>query len=191
MTLPDRLIIGPRWVLPLLEAALLVPLTIHRPRRHHDDPAWIRALSVGLIALVNAANVMTLVLLVYYLINGGRTEGRELVISSVQIWMTNVLIFGLWYWELDRGGPGARTRDTPTPPDFLFPQNVNPEAAGTVNWRPGFVDYLYVSCTNATAFSPTDTMPLTAMAKALMAIQALASLLTVAVVAARAVNILS
>jgi hypothetical protein len=117
-------------------------------------------------------------------------NGRELIVASVGIWLTNVIVFGLWYWELDRGGPYARHREDHPEPDFLFPQMCTP-GAGRPDWAPGFTDYLYVSLTNATAFSPTDTMPLTPMAKLLMGGQAIASLLTVAVVASRAVNILS
>jgi uncharacterized membrane protein len=105
------------------------------------------------------------------------------------IWLTNVIIFGLWYWELDRGGPGARCAPVHREPDFLFPQMVNPGTAPK-GWTPNFLDYLYVSFTNASAFSPTDTMPLTEMSKILMLVQSLASLLIVALVAARAVNIL-
>jgi hypothetical protein len=101
-----------------------------------------------------------------------------------------VIVFGLWYWELDRGGPSARHDPHHREPDFLFPQMATPGSARP-DWAPGFLDYLYVSFTNATAFSPTDTMPLTPLAKSLMAVQSAASLLTVALVAARAVNILS
>jgi hypothetical protein len=107
----------------------------------------------------------------------------------MQIWFTNVLAFGLWYWEFDRGGPGSRSHVHHREPDFLFPQMANPDAAPK-DWCPSFIDYMYVTFTNATAFSPTDTMPLTQWAKLLMAVQSLASLLTVALVAARAVNIL-
>jgi hypothetical protein len=103
--------------------------------------------------------------------------------------VTNVLIFALWYWELDRGGPVLRALDRGKRPDFLFPQMADDRWAPP-GWMPGFVDYLYVSLTNATAFSPTDTMPLTAMAKMLMGVQAVASLVTVGLVVARAVNIL-
>ena len=113
----------------------------------------------------------------------------ELIFAAMQIWMTNVIVFGLWYWELDRGGPSARCRTSHREPDFLFPQMSTP-AAAPPDWAPMFVDYLYVAFTNATAFSPTDTLPLTTWAKVLMAVQALASLLTVALVAGRAVNIL-
>ncbi len=193
VTLPARLVVGPRWVLPALEATLLVPLILPPRRRHHTDPPWIRGTSIGLIALVNAANVVTLALLASFLVSGGHQDpdlGRELILSALEIWLTNVLIFGLWYWEIDCGGPTGRTRDDLPPPDFLFPQTTQPDFA-PAGWRPNFLDYLYVSFTNATAFSPTDTMPLTTGAKALMAVQSFASLLTVGLVAARAVNILS
>ena len=190
LTLPDQLVFGPKWLLPSLEVALLVPLTIASPRRHHDEGSSVRRASLTLIGLVNAANVASLALLVEHLLAGGKAGGTQLILSALQIWFTNVLIFGLWYWELDRGGPGARTHPQPRAPDFLFPQNANPRLA-PAGWRPSFLDYLYISLTNATAFSPTDTMPLTAMAKSLMGLQSLASLITVALVAARAVNILS
>jgi len=110
-------------------------------------------------------------------------------VSSIQIWLTNVIVFGLWYWEVDRGGPRVRCRPDHEEPDFLFPQMVTPDAARP-RWTPTFLDYLYVSFTNATAFSPTDTMPLTLTAKAVMAVQEVAALATIGLVFARAVNIL-
>jgi len=191
VTLPDALIVGPRWILPVLEMLLLVPLTITKPRRRHSDPPPVRVTSIVLIALVNIANIGSLVLLAHDVISGRQIVGRQLVLSSIEIWLTNVLIFGLWYWELDRRGPGARTLPKRFAPDFLFPQMANPEACEVANWRPNFVDYLYTSLTNATAFSPTDTMPLSPRVKALMGVQCIASLITVVLVAARAVNILS
>ncbi|GAC1570627.1 MAG: hypothetical protein NVS3B18_03010 [Candidatus Dormibacteria bacterium] len=190
LILPDRLVVGPKWVVPALEVALLLPLTITTPHRHRAETRFGRLTSLLLVALINAANVGSLVLLVHFLLAGGKTDGRELILSSIEIYLTNVLIFGLWYWELDQGGPGARLLPHPAKPDFLFPQQNAPQAADQ-GWKPGFVDYLYVSFTNATAFSPTDTMPLRQRAKLLMGIQAAASLITVALVAARAVNILS
>ncbi len=147
-----------------------------------------------LIALVNAANVISLILLVHDLLqgkaNGKAIVGPQLLFSSLLIWLTNVLVFALWYWELDRGGPDERSHPDHRQPDFLFPQMATPQCTHAT-WSPSFMDYLYVSFTNATAFSPTDTMPLAPWAKALMLVQALASLLTIALVAARAVNILS
>jgi hypothetical protein len=140
---------------------------------------------------VNIANVASLVLLVKGLLTGTATGGATvLIFAAMQIWLTNVIVFGLWYWELDRGGPSDRCSEYHREPDFLFPQMTTPASAPR-SWSPWFIDYLYVAFTNATAFSPTDTMPLTPWSKFLMTIQALTSLLTVVLVAARAVNVLS
>jgi hypothetical protein len=107
------------------------------------------------------------------------------------LWVTNVLLFGLWYWQLDRGGPVARALSEEESPDFLFQQMTDDGAKfAQRDWKPTLIDYLYISFTNATAFSPTDTMPLTATAKLLMATQALASLVTIGLVIARAVGVL-
>ncbi len=189
ITLPERFTIGPAWLLPMLEFALLVPLTVAVPMRHARETAAHRTTSVSLVALVSAANVASLILLVNSLLNGVQRAGAELFFAAMQIWLTNVIVFGLWYWELDRGGPSARCRANHREPDFLFPQMSTPAAAPT-NWGPRFLDYLYLAFTNATAFSPTDTLPLTAWAKVLMAIQSVTSLITVALVAGKAVNVL-
>jgi hypothetical protein len=191
-TLPDRVIPGPRYVVPALEGLLLVVLFAISPRRHHSSLAHVRGVAIALVALVTAANIATLVLLSRELLHGQAAAGKELVIAAIQIWLTNVIAFGFWYWEIDRGGPVARLRPLREhgQPDFLFPQMSTPEWAPQ-RWRPLFIDYLYTSFTNATAFSPTDTMPLSPLAKILMAVQSGASLITVALVAARAVNILT
>jgi len=141
-----------------------------------------------LIAVITVANMVALGDLIRALLEHSSTGGRALVFASVPIWLTNVIVFGLWYWELDRGGPAARLRPDHRQPDFLFPQMTSPGSAP--GWTPDFLDYLYTSFTNATAFSPTDTMPLTSWAKLLMMVQSLASLLLVAIVISRAVNIL-
>ena len=143
-----------------------------------------------LIGIVSAANTVSLVLLCHYLLQGGHSNGRALIGSGIVLWVTNVLLFALWFWELDRGGPLVRATQSQTTPDFLFVQMTEPDHAPP-DWAPGLTDYLYTSFTNATAFSPTDTMPLTAWSKLLMMVQSLASLLTVALVISRAVNILS
>lgn len=189
VTLPDKLTYVSRWLLPGLEAALLLPLLITAPDRDDQETRWQRLFALAVIAIINLANLVSLVLLVHELLGGKKTGGHELIFFSMQIWLTNVIVFALWYWELDRGGPGKRCSMKHREPDFLFPQMVTPAAAAD-NWYPSFIDYTYVSFTNATAFSPTDTMPLTEWAKILMMIQSLASLITVALVAARAVNIL-
>ncbi len=190
LALPDTLVLGPNWVLPILEGAILVPLTVARPHRHAGESGRSRIAAIVLIALANLGNVASLGLLVNLLLSGSHITGRTLILAAIEIYLTNVIVFGLWYWELDGGGPAARLAGRSSFPDFLFPQMNAPDKAPP-GWRPAFLDYIYVSLTNATAFSPTDTMPLTRMAKALMAMQCVASLLTVALVAGRAVNVLT
>ncbi|HEY7928105.1 MAG: hypothetical protein ACHQ06_03585 [Candidatus Dormibacteria bacterium] len=191
VTLPASLVLGPRWILPALEGAILVPLTVARPHRHAGEAGPSRIAAIVLIAIANVGNVASLVLLIHdLLVHGGAITGRTLVFAAIQIYLTNVIIFGLWYWELDAGGPARRLAGDARFPDFLYPQMNAPNHAPS-GWRPHFIDYLYVSLTNATAFSPTDTMPLTHLAKILMGLQSVASLLTVALVAGRAVNILN
>jgi len=189
LTLPEKLTIGPGWLIPVLEGALLVPLTVSAPYRHREEARLIRFASLLLIGLTNLANVTSLGLLVHVVLSGGVVSGRSLIFSGIQIWLTLIAVFALWYWELDRGGPTIRGQTDERTPDFLFPQMATPELRQP-DWMPDFVDYLYVSFTNATAFSPTDTMPLTSRAKLLMLVEALASITTVVMVAGRAVNIL-
>jgi uncharacterized membrane protein len=188
--LPDQLTIGPRWLLPAVEALLVVGLLIASPRPKVRHSSLRRRVAVSLIGVVSAVNLYSLGQLVHYLLRGGNTKGHALILAGAVLWGTNVILFGLWYWELDRGGPTRRVLVPDAQPDFLFPQMTQPRIAPS-GWIPGLIDYLYVSFTNATAFSPTDTMPLTAMAKVLMSVQALASLITVGLVVARAVNILN
>ena len=190
LVLPNLLIPYPRWIVPTLEGTVLLVLSFVVPHRTTVDHPARRILAIVLIGIISAANTLSLGLLIHELINGRAQEGRELIFSSIAIWLTNVIVFALWYWELDRGGPFERHKAAHREPDFLFPQMATP-GSGRPGWAPSFMDYMYVSLTNATAFSPTDTMPLTLWAKSLMAAQSLASLLTVAVVAARAVNILT
>jgi uncharacterized membrane protein len=191
IVLPNTVIqgLGPRWLIPALEGVLLVALLITNPHRVDREESNLRLLSLAMIAVITIANVVALGELIRALLDSTHTGGRTLVFASVPIWITNVIAFGLWYWELDRGGVTARMLDNHRRPDFLFPQMTLPGSAP--GWTPSFVDYLYTSFTNATAFSPTDTMPLTAGAKLLMMVQSMASLLTVALVISRAVNILN
>jgi uncharacterized membrane protein len=176
--LPERYTMGPTWLIPALEATLLIGLNLTAPRRRPEEALVFRAAAIALTALVTATNFVALGLLIDSLLHGSKAEGTQLVFAAIQIWLTNVAVFALWFWELDRGGPGQRRRNASRD---LAPRD----------WTPNFVDYLYVSFTNAMAFSPTDTLPLTKWAKLLMLAQSLASLLTVAFVAGRAVNILS
>ena len=188
--LPGKFTLGPPWFVPLLEMLLVIPLSLAAPRRRPHEPRWEQIVGTTLIAIANIANVASLYLLVHQLIfNGKDITGKELLYSSVAIWLTNVVVFALWYWEIDRGGPDDRMRADHGQPDFLFPQMVTP-ACSHAAWTPSYLDYLYLAFTNATAFSPTDTMPLTPAAKMLMLVQSLASLATIAIVASRAINIL-
>jgi uncharacterized membrane protein len=189
LLLPERVTPGPRFVLPILEAALLVGLVFASPRRLEGVHRRRRRLAVALIALVGAANATDLALLAHQLLHHGSPNGHQLILAGAMIWVTNVLIFSLWYWEFDRGGPGLRAAGRDGPPDFLFPQMTD-DSIHPVGWRPQFIDYLYLSLTNSTAFSPTDTMPLTPAAKALMGGQSLVSLVTLGLIVSRAVNIL-
>ena len=176
-------------MLPSLELILLIPLAISNPMKINRESRNLRGLSLLLIGLANLANGTNLALLCYHLVAGGNTSGRALLYAAAAIWVTNVMVFALWFWELDRGGPYARCSDFRRNPDFLFPQMSAPETTEK-KWVPTFIDYLYVAFTNALAFSPTDAMPLTPMAKFLMLIQSMVSVVTVVLVGARAVNIL-
>jgi uncharacterized membrane protein len=190
LLLPERLTVGPTWLLPGLEGALLVGLTMATPRELEREHTRRRALALSLIAFVSAANVFSLQQLTHFLLHTHKpTNGRELIISGMLIWLTNFLIFALWYWELDRGGPGKRAAGHDQAPDFLFPQMTD-DRIEPRDWRPTFIDYLYVSLTNATAFSPTDTMPLSPIAKSVMGVQSVVSLVTLGLIVSRAVNIL-
>ncbi|HTT90036.1 MAG TPA: hypothetical protein VMF65_10830 [Acidimicrobiales bacterium] len=187
--LPDHLVIHPAWLLPALEGALLVGLVAANPTRISRTSTSLRIASVTLIALISLANAWSTAELVNGLING--TEGEDagvLLARGASIYITNIIVFSLWYWEWDRGGPVARAKASRPYLDFLFPQMTQAHLVSP-DWEPAYVDYLYLSFTNATAFSPTDVMPLSRWAKMLMLVQAAIALVTVAMVIARAVNI--
>ncbi|MGO9320754.1 MAG: hypothetical protein ACLQBY_08150 [Solirubrobacteraceae bacterium] len=189
LALPARLTAGPSWLVPALEGALLVGLSLATPRQLEHEHTGRRRAALSLTAFVSAANVFSLVELTHFLLHHEVSNGRQLIVSGVLIWLTNFLIFALWYWEMDRGGPGRRASGRDGPPDFLFPQ-MNDDRIEPSDWRPRFIDYLYVSLTNAAAFSPTDTMPLTPVAKSVMGAQSIVSLITIGLIVSRAVNIL-
>ncbi len=187
--LSERLTVGPSWLIPALEGVLLIGLSLATPRQLEHEHTGRRRTAIALTALVSAANVFSLVELTHYLLYKEPANGHELIVSGMLIWLTNFLIFALWYWEIVRGGPGRRASGHDGPPDFLFPQ-MSDDRIEPRYWRPQFIDYLYVSLTNATAFSPTDTMPLTPVAKSIMGVQSIVSLVTIGLVVSRAVNIL-
>jgi len=186
--LPNRLVVGPKWILPVLIILPLIPLSAER-HRHANESRHVRRLTLTLIALVTAANVVSMGLLVHHLLHTQVVQGRSLIYSAVAVWMTNVIVFGLWFWEIDRGGPARRAGGTTVFPDLQFPQMENPTLAPP-EWRPAFTDYLYTSFANGTSFAPADAMPLTRRLKTLFLGESIVSLITIAVVAARAVNIL-
>jgi uncharacterized membrane protein len=188
LLLPERLTAGPRWLVPGFEAALLIGLVIVTPNQIEDEHPRRRRIALGMTAFVSVANIYSLGALIHYLLHHNVSQGRALIGAGVLIWLTNFLIFALWYWEIDRGGPGRRSAGHDGPPDFLFPQMAD-DRIEPLQWRPKFIDYLYVSLTNAMAFSPTDTMPLTSMAKIVMGIQSLVSLVTIGLIVSRAINI--
>jgi hypothetical protein len=188
LALPRALTIGPGWPLPVVESAVLLALVL--AVRGGREAARRRGITIGLVFVAAVANLTSLGLLIHYLIAGGEARGADLLDGAVIVWMTNLLLFAVLYWELDRGGPRRPARSpSPVAPDLLFPQMTDDRWAAP-GWSPGFGDYLYVSLTNQTAFSPTDTMPLTLRVKALMGLQGVAALITTGIVVARAVNLL-
>jgi uncharacterized membrane protein len=189
LLLPERLTAGPSWLVPSLEGALLIGLAMATPKQLEHEHPRRRRVAIGLTAFVSAANIYSLGALAHYLLHHKVNDGRGLIFAGVLIWLTSFLIFALWYWEMDRGGPGKRASGNDGAPDFLFPQ-MSDDRIEPLEWRPKFIDYLYVSLTNNTAFSPTDTMPLTPMAKSVMGVQAVVSLMTIGLIVSRAVNIL-
>lgn len=189
VALPDRMMPGPRYLLPVLELALLAAVVALNPLRLNRESRVLRAAGLTLTALVSLANAWSAVLLVLNLVNGGLADAPALLGAGAAIWLTNVLAFALWYWELDRGGPAARAHGHRRHPDFLFPQMQTPALADP-EWEPRFADYLYLSFTNTTAFSPTDVLPLSRWAKMTMMVQSAVALAVVVLVVARAVNVL-
>lgn len=188
-TLPASLNVSNVKLVCGLEAAILVAVNILNPSRISSHETWPRRLNLALLILMSVANLVSIGNLIHELLISGVTDAKELLLTGGAIWLTNVVVFALWYWEFDRGGPGARAEARYHVPDFMFPQMSDPDLAEP-HWAASFFDYLYMSFTNSSAFSPTDVLPLRRWAKALMLTQSLTSLVVVALVIARAVNIL-
>jgi hypothetical protein len=188
--LPEALRAGPRLLLPLLEGVLLVALIVGDPGKIDRRSSALRALSIGLAFVLVVGALWATVSLIDELINGGATtnSASNLLEAGAVVWLLNIVAFALVYWELDGGGAAARAFQAPAHPDFAFPQQLSPELA-PAGWRPRFADYLYLAFTNATAFSPTDAMPLAPWAKLTMTVQSLISIAILGLVIARAVNI--
>jgi hypothetical protein len=199
--LPDDLLFAPRFVVPALELLLFIPLVAVNPRRMLRENRALRRISIALLLVIAAANAAALILVVNELVSGQATHGKQLLLAAGQVWLTNIIVFALAFWELDRGGPVRRTqadgRDLPAA-DFRFPQDEDHDAIQEVavrssaksGWTPGFIDYLYVSVTNSSAFSPTDTMPLSPRVKLLMAAESLSAIVLSVLVISRGVSLL-
>ena len=189
--MPDDLRLGPNWLLPVIVAVLLVALIAGDPGRIDRRSAPLRMLSIGLVSVLVLGALWATALLTSHLINGGKeTNSADALLEAGSIvWASNIIAFALLYWELDSGGAAARAHNAPAQAvGFAFPQQMSPELA-PAHWRPRFIDYLYLGFTNATAFSPTDAMPLAPWAKITMAVQALISLVILGLVISRAVNV--
>ena len=188
LALPARFMLGGRWVLPAVEVVIIGVLIAANPGRMERRTPMLRRLSLGLIALASLGNAWSVVQLVRDIVTGADIGSAGVLLGSgAGIWLINVLTFSVWYWELDRGGALERAAGSDPYPDFLFPQMTSPDLTAR-EWRPQFADYLYLAFTNATAFSPTDTLPLSRWAKLTMMLQSAVSLVTAALVIARAVN---
>ncbi len=190
--LPANIRLGPQWVLPSIEGLLLVAVITAEPRSVTRRARELRVLSIGLVSVLVFGAMWATVVLIDHLIHGGpetNSAGALLEAGSI-VWVSNSIAFALLYWELDGGGAAQRAYRPPVHPDLAFPQQLNPRI-GPPGWRPRFIDYLYLSFTNSTAFSPTDVMPLVPWAKVTMAVQAVISLGILGLVIARAVNIFS
>ena len=192
LLLPDRYSLTPKWIGPVLLTVLLVANTIADPGRIDRQSRATRAIGIGLVAVLVVGATTQAVVLIVELVGGNKAlnSADELLSSGALVWLNTIIAFTFLYWEIDGGGPAARAHRGAKYPDFAFVQHMNPDLAPP-DWRPLFLDYLYLGLTNATAFSPTDVMPLRHWAKLTMGAQALISLIIFGLVIARAVNILN
>jgi uncharacterized membrane protein len=193
VAVPGRLVlVNPPWILPAVQGALLIILIAANPHRINRQSTVMRSLSLVLAAVLSLANGWSVARLAIDITTGNKGQTpAQLLITGAVIWLTNVIVFGLWYWEFDRGGPVARALNLKNRfPDFQFVQMVSPPEMVPPDWEPFFIDYLYLAFTNAAAFSPTDVLPMSRWAKAAMTIQSIISIVTVALLVSRAVNIL-
>jgi uncharacterized membrane protein len=190
LAVPESEILGPRWLVPALEIALLAALIAADPTQLHRRSKWLRPLAITLIVALTVLAIVADVELIVDLIEGNEVtnSATSLLASGALIWLGTALVFGLLYWELDSGGPLARYQRRREFPDFAFTQQINPDLAPP-GWRPRYVDYLALGFTTSTAFSPTDVMPMAPWAKLTMALQSLISLTVIGLVIARAVNV--
>jgi hypothetical protein len=182
--LSENLTIGPSWLVPLIAFILLFPLSLAVFRGHHK---WTRIIAFSITGLVTLGLVSSVIFLVLNLFSH-TVSASILFRNAIILWVTNVLVFSMWYWEIDQGGPAVRHVNKLEPVDFLFPQLIS-DAKLWSDWKPGYLDYLFLAYNTNTAFSPTDTMVMSRRAKLLMMTQGSISLVIVAILAARAINI--
>ncbi|MFD9303344.1 hypothetical protein ACFWCB_11925 [Streptomyces sp. NPDC060048] len=192
LLLPDDLRLAPRWVFPAIEGLLLLALIAGDPGRIDRRSNVMRTISITLVGALSLSAVWSTARLVDDIVHGGKEtdSAASLLQTGGTVWACTVLAFSLLYFELDSGGSAARAHHMPPSPALAFPLQLNP-GLSSADWRPRFIDYLYLGLTNATAFSPTDVMPLAPWAKIAMSVQALLSLLILGLVVARAVNVLA
>lgn len=198
---PSPLVPWLRWVVLGICAVMLLSLVFLNPHRLNRETRWSRVISVVLSLILLAANQLALVALIVDLLHDGDSDAGGLLLLSLQVWATNVIAYAVVYWELDRGGPVVRRREPRSelpPAAFRFPQDEDDDAVVEVaagssaksDWTPEYFDYLYFSASNSMAFSPTDTMPLTRWAKALMLLESFSGFVILALVIARAVSVI-
>jgi hypothetical protein len=189
--LPERVQLAPRWLLYAAWIGAVIPMIA--VGLTGARVGWVRAERIVLLVFMVgmlAGTVLTLVVLIGSILGrSAEMSGIQLLASAIAVWITNLLTFSLLYWQLDRGGPESRVRGAPGRADWQFPQDEVP-AGALPAWEPGFVDYLALGYTTATAFSPTDALPISSRAKLLMMLESTISLVTVIIVAARAINVL-
>ena len=185
--LPNSFHIGPNWLPLVIELALLVAIVVPFAINHPLPYAVTRTLIFIILTLSTVVLITGVVILVVTLPRRGQSQANSLLQSAASLWVSNILVFSLWYWEIDGGGPRARREQGHQAADFLFPQQSDGNTRG---WIPHYLDYLFVAFTSATALSPTDTMPLSRLAKLLMMVEALVAMLVLVVVIARGINIL-
>ena len=189
--LPDQLRLGNRWLLLVIIVVLLGVLIIGDPGRIDRDRPWLRVLTVGMVGVITVANAASAVALAVDIVNNNfayTSNGKMLFLGGTAIWLTNIIAFALWYWDLDRGGPVARARGSAAPPALVFPEMSNPDYVAT-DWYPKFVDYFHFSFSTATSFSPPDVSAIRPWMKLTMIAEEATSLILAVLVISRAVNI--
>lgn len=178
------------WVFPIIQLVALAVVILEDPGRIDRRSRSARGVTIALIAIMTVGATGALYVLLQEIITSAHDVTATVLLGrGASLWVTNVIVFSLWYWEIDRGGPAERSAGSKIPPSFAFPENAMPEFASK-GWLPWYPDYLYLSFTNATAFSPTDTLPVRTWAKMTMMLESSISLVTAILVIARAINTL-